>query len=122
MTLTECASRSFASRALQQRADGIDALEQTLYTSTGIRDPCKVALGADTVIDGYIDRYVVSIDAGAHTMQIIGRGKCCDLVDYTLEYPGTRDSHLPKLSTLKRLFNASPAHGFPTHQTDDQRG
>ncbi len=93
---------------------------QKLYTSTGIRDPCKVALGADTVIDGYIDRYVVSIDAGAHTVQIIGCSKCCDLVDCTLEYPGTRDSHLPDVTILKRLFNPRPAHGFAAHQTHDQ--
>jgi prophage tail gpP-like protein len=49
-------------------------------------DPCRVLLGSDLVMTGYIDHYVPSIDARAHTIRVSGRGKCADLVDCSAEW------------------------------------
>jgi prophage tail gpP-like protein len=51
-------------------------------------DSCQVLLGNDVVITGYVDRLNPSIDAGAHTVRVAGRGKCADLVDCAAEWPG----------------------------------
>jgi prophage tail gpP-like protein len=42
---------------------------------------CVVRIGRDTVLTGYVDRYVPSIDAATHRVAIMGRSKCQDLVD-----------------------------------------
>lgn len=43
--------------------------------------PCTVKIGTDTVITGYVDKYIPSIDDDSHTIRICGRSKCQDLVD-----------------------------------------
>lgn len=40
-----------------------------------------VKAGKDTLITGYIDRYVSRIGPEGHDVRIMGRGKCADLVD-----------------------------------------
>jgi prophage tail gpP-like protein len=42
---------------------------------------CVVKIGADTVLTGYIDRYMPSFSAQGHEVRITGRSKCEDLVD-----------------------------------------
>lgn len=49
-------------------------------------DACQVALGADTVITGYVDDHQASIAAENHELRISGRGKCQDLVDCAAEW------------------------------------
>ena len=44
-------------------------------------DPCQVTIGGDTVITGYVDRYAASVGPDQHTVRIIGRGMCQDLID-----------------------------------------
>ena len=44
-------------------------------------DACQVMLGADVVITGYIDRVLPRIGPNEHTIRMVGRGKCQDLVD-----------------------------------------
>src|SRR5260221_9436612 len=48
-------------------------------------DPCQVlftrGLGRDPVITGYVDRVIPSLSAGRHSISIVGRSKCADLVD-----------------------------------------
>lgn len=53
-------------------------------------DACKIFLGSDLVITGYIDRYIQSISDGVHSIRVVGRGKCCDLVDCAAEWPGSQ--------------------------------
>lgn len=43
--------------------------------------PCKVLIGSDPVITGYIDRYLPSFDPKSHQVRVQGRSKCQDLVD-----------------------------------------
>jgi prophage tail gpP-like protein len=45
------------------------------------RTKCQVYLGADQVLEGWIDRYQPFYDKQQHTVQILGRGLCEDLVD-----------------------------------------
>jgi prophage tail gpP-like protein len=44
-------------------------------------DDCVVQIGKDSVLTGWIDRVMSSIDARGHHITILGRGRCCDLVD-----------------------------------------
>ncbi|MBC9208879.1 hypothetical protein IBL26_18680 [Roseomonas aerophila] len=43
--------------------------------------PCQVMIGGDLVVTGYIDRYAPEISPTAHSIRVVGRGKCQDLVD-----------------------------------------
>jgi prophage tail gpP-like protein len=49
--------------------------------------PCVVRIGSDTVITGYVDRYVGTIEGDNHTVEIIGRSKSQDLVDCSAVLP-----------------------------------
>lgn len=53
-------------------------------------DACKIVLGSDLVITGYIDRYIQSMSGSGHTIHVLGRGKCCDLVDCAAEWPNSQ--------------------------------
>lgn len=44
-------------------------------------DQCQIMLGTDLVLTGYIDRLIPSIGPASHSIRIIGRSKCADLVD-----------------------------------------
>lgn len=50
--------------------------------------PCTLAIGGDTVLTGYVDRYLPSMDVESHSIRITGRSKCADLVDCAAEWPG----------------------------------
>jgi len=49
---------------------------------------CTVEAGGDVVITGYVDRFVPSLSAGQHSITVVGRSKCADLVDCAAEWPG----------------------------------
>ena len=51
-------------------------------------DECKVMIGADLVITGYIDRVMPSISPTEHRIVASGRGRCQDLVDCSANYKG----------------------------------
>jgi prophage tail gpP-like protein len=44
-------------------------------------DACQVHLGNDLVITGYVDRVLPRISTSEHSIRVVGRGKCQDLVD-----------------------------------------
>lgn len=44
-------------------------------------DVCKIEVGGDLLLTGYIDRYLPSVNGEDHTIRIMGRSKCQDLVD-----------------------------------------
>lgn len=66
-------------------------------------DPCKVLLGLDTVITGYVDRFTPSISSGSHSISVSGRGKCADLVDCAAEWPGGQISGSSVLAIAQQL-------------------
>jgi prophage tail gpP-like protein len=55
-------------------------------------DSCVVMVGGDTVITGYVDRYVPSFDKNSHQVRVSGRGKCQDLVDCSAEWSNAQIS------------------------------
>lgn len=79
---------------------------------------CVVKLGLDTVITGYVDRFVASIGAHGHEVRVIGRGKCCDLVDCSAEWAGCQISGTTALDVATKLaqpygIKVSLAQGAP---------
>lgn len=53
-------------------------------------DPCKVYLGEDLVITGYVDRVGSLLMGTTHEVTVIGRSKSADLVDCSAEWPGSQ--------------------------------
>ena len=64
---------------------------------------CTVMIGKDTVITGYIDRDTNGGDAESHRLGIVGRGKCCDLVDCSAEWQGGQISGASALQVAAKL-------------------
>ena len=64
---------------------------------------CEVWIGKDRVITGYIDRYVPAFGPGQHTVRVLGRGKCCDLVDCAAEWPGAQIVASSVLEVARKL-------------------
>jgi prophage tail gpP-like protein len=72
-------------------------------------DPCMVLLGDDVVVTGYIDRVVPTITPDGHSVRVVGRGKCQDLVDCAAIWPGAQ---LTNLSALQIAQNLSAVYGI----------
>nr|GAT43695.1 predicted protein [Mycena chlorophos] len=64
---------------------------------------CTVSIGDDLVITGYIDHFVPSIDATGHSIQVVGRSRCCDLVDCSAEWQGSQVSGTSALDIAQKL-------------------
>jgi prophage tail gpP-like protein len=64
---------------------------------------CTVSLGPDLVITGYIDVVNPAFAEGAHAVQIVGRGKCQDLVDCSAEWKGCQVSGANALEIATKL-------------------
>ena len=69
-------------------------------------DDCRVKIGDDLVITGYVDRYSPSLSDRRHSIRISGRGKCADLVDCSAEWPSGQISGVTALGIAQKL--ASP--------------
>src|SRR5690348_11635937 len=65
--------------------------------------PCTVHLGQDLVITGYVDRFIPSISEDQHSIQVIGRSKCSDLVDCAAEWPGGQINGSSALEIAQKL-------------------
>lgn len=46
--------------------------------------PCRILIGGDTILEGYIDKVAPSISTNNHTITVSGRDKTADLVDCSL--------------------------------------
>ncbi|HDR9065474.1 TPA: phage baseplate assembly protein [Burkholderia contaminans] len=66
-------------------------------------DPCVVNIGLDTVITGYVDRYIPSYDLSDHRIRIVGRGKCQDLIDCSAEWENGQISGASALAVASKL-------------------
>lgn len=66
-------------------------------------DACVVQIGGDTVITGYVDRYIPSYAEGEHRIRISGRGKCQDLVDCSAEWANGQISGASALTVASKL-------------------
>lgn len=65
--------------------------------------PCTVSLGADVVITGYVDRFVPGFSDGQHGIRVLGRSKCCDLVDCAAEWAGGQISGTTAFGIAQKL-------------------
>lgn len=66
-------------------------------------DECRLFIGNDHVLTGYVDRDIETGDAISHELRIIGRGKCQDLVDCSAEWPGGQISGANALQIAENL-------------------
>lgn len=64
---------------------------------------CEVSLGDDLVVTGYVDIVAPGFAPGSHDVQIIGRGKCQDLVDCSAEWKGCQISGANALEIAQKL-------------------
>ncbi len=65
--------------------------------------PVVVSIGQDVVITGYVDRFIPSLSADEHSIRVMGRSKCCDLVDCAAEWPGGQISGSTALGIAQKL-------------------
>lgn len=64
---------------------------------------CTVKLGSDLVLTGYVDRFVPSFSSGQHSIRVMGRSKCCDLLDCSALWPGGQISGSSALGIAQKL-------------------
>jgi len=64
---------------------------------------CRVLLGQDLVLTGYIDRWSPVLSPGRHEIQAVGRSKCQDLVDCSAEWPSNVISNVDARGIIQRL-------------------
>lgn len=53
-------------------------------------DICKIEIGSDVVLSGFIDKRMLHMSAREHILAVSGRGACCDLVDCAAYWPGSQ--------------------------------
>lgn len=66
-------------------------------------DPCRVHIGGDLVMTGYIDVFNPQLTANGHEIRVTGRGKCQDLVDCSAEWPNGQISGASVLAIAQKL-------------------
>lgn len=73
--------------------------------AVGVKEgsPCKIKLGSDLVITGYVDTVVSAFGPGGHVVQLVGRGKCADLVDCCAEWKSCQISGTSALDVATKL-------------------
>ena len=47
----------------------------------GIGKPLQITIGGHVVLTGYLERFIQRLSPTEHTVNLVGRGRCCDLVD-----------------------------------------
>lgn len=82
-------------------------------------DTCVVQIGRDVVLTGYVDAVRPRISAREHSIVVVGRSKCADLVDCSAEWPGGQISGTSALDVARRL--AKP-YGIGVDALDDVGG
>lgn len=66
-------------------------------------DSCKVYLGSDLVITGYVDRVISTMRGNSHEVHVTGRSKTADLVDCSAEWPGGQIQGTSALDVAQKL-------------------
>ena len=66
-------------------------------------DSCVVKIGRNAVLTGYIDSVRPSISSREHTIAVVGRSKCADLVDCSAVWPGGQISGSDVLEVARKL-------------------
>lgn len=66
-------------------------------------DACKLRIGSDLVLTGYVDRVMRSMTNGQHEIILTGRGKCQDLVDCSALWKGGQITNGDVLQVAQKL-------------------
>jgi len=66
-------------------------------------DKCQVQVSGNTVLTGYVDNVVPSINANGHSIRVSGRGMCADLVDCSAQCPNSQISNANALGIATQL-------------------
>lgn len=73
------------------------------YIEVSEGNKCKVYIGDDLVLTGYIDRWIPIISDNQHILQVVGRGLCQDLVDCSAVYKGMQFVNMTAESIARYL-------------------
>jgi len=79
----------------------LPAEAQALVVQPG--DNVEVRLGDDLVVKGYVDIFSPSIEPNGHSIRVIGRGKCQDLVDCAVIWDSAQISSNSVLQIAQKL-------------------
>lgn len=94
---------------------------QALIVQPG--DACRVMIdngeSLDLVITGYVDRFIPSITATTHSLRVLGRSKCQDLVDCAAEWP---NSQITGSSVLTIAQDLAKPYGIAVSANSDVGG
>ncbi|MFV8529009.1 phage baseplate assembly protein [Ralstonia pseudosolanacearum] len=66
-------------------------------------DPCTLLLAGKCVLTGFVDVVAPGMSANGHSIRVIGRGKCADLVDCSAEWPGGQISNANVFSIASKF-------------------
>lgn len=66
-------------------------------------ESCRVLLGDDCALTGYIDKWTPVLSPGRHEVRATGRSRCQDLVDCSAEWPSNVISNSDALGIAQRL-------------------
>lgn len=90
------------------------ALKQYVVTRG---DRCQVYIGDDLVITGWVDRVAPSLARNSHSITVIGRSRCSDLVDCSAEWPG---GQIVGTSALDIATKLAKVYGIDVHGSVDE--
>jgi prophage tail gpP-like protein len=81
--------------------------------------PCQVLIGGDLVVTGFIDRYSPEIAPNTHSIRVVGRGKCQDLVDCSAYLRGV-NNQVMQASTLALVTQLCALFGITVTARDGE--
>lgn len=87
----------FSVEVTEKYPTSVDALQ--IKAGQGV----QVKIGSDLVLTGYVDVVRPRLDAGSHSVTVLGRSKCQDLVDCSAEWPGGQISGDSMLAIAQKL-------------------
>lgn len=89
---------------------------ETVEVSEGSK--CKVYIGDDLVVTGYVDRVIPQITHNQHMIQVVGRGLCSDLVDCSAVWKGMQFQNSTVKSIAESLCEDFGIEVVSTIETD----
>jgi prophage tail gpP-like protein len=80
-------------------------------------DRCQAFIGDDLVLTGWVDRVYPGFDPQMHSITVIGRSKCSDLVDCSAEWKG---GQIVGTSALDIATKLAAKYGIAVHGKVDE--
>lgn len=80
-------------------------------------DSCILLLAGKPVLTGYVDVVAPSISPSGHSIRVVGRGKCADLVDCSAQWPG---GQIPNSTVLEIATRLADVYGIAVSSSIDK--